>query len=339
MTALDIEEPGALARYLGDADGTRTVVTTLTGGVSNRTVLVRRDGQPDIVVKQALDRLRVATEWRADVRRIHTEARGLRWIAELCGADSVPAVVFEDHRQHVLGMTAVPQPHDNLKDVLLRGEVDLSVIRALATLLATVHVRSASRSAELASVFADRSTFEELRLAPYYAYTAERVPGAHGFLHDLTVSTRTHRLALVHGDYSPKNVLVHHGRLVLLDHEAVHFGDPAFDIGFSLTHLLSKAHHVRSREMSDAASEYGRTYLRAAGRLATPDLEARAVRHTVACLMARVAGRSPLEYLGQRSRERQLEVAVRLATEPPDTVDSLVGRFFRLLSERGWPQD
>jgi tRNA A-37 threonylcarbamoyl transferase component Bud32 len=248
----------------------------------------------------------------------------------------VPRVVFEDHRHHLLGMSAVPQPHDNLKDLLLRGDVDLTVIRALAKLLATVHVRSASRSDELAVAFADRSTFEELRLAPYYGYTAKRVRGARDFLYDLMGAARSQRIALVHGDYSPKNVLVHRGRLVLLDHEVVHFGDPAFDVGFSLTHLLSKAHHLKSRAMSEAAAEYGRTYLMEAGRLATADLQARAARHAVGCLMARVAGRSPLEYLDTRSRERQLEVAVRLAAEPPDTIDGLVGRFFRLLSERGW---
>jgi 5-methylthioribose kinase len=59
----------------------------------------------------------------------------------------------------------------------------------------------------------------------------------------LAHETRKHKLSLVHGDFSPKNIIIYQRRLKLLDHEVVHFGDPAFDVGFALTHLLSKAHH------------------------------------------------------------------------------------------------
>src|SRR5207253_6106542 len=124
---------------------------------------------------------------------------------------------------------------------------------------------------------------------------AAAVPEAAAFLAPLVDETRARRETLVHGDYSPKNVLVRDDRLVLLDHEVVHFGDPAFDLGFSLAHLLSKAHHLADRrgDFTQAALLYWRAY---AGER---QLEPRAVRHTLACLLARVAGRSPLEYLNE----------------------------------------
>jgi aminoglycoside phosphotransferase (APT) family kinase protein len=134
----------------------------------------------------------------------------------------------------------------------------------------------------------------------------------------------------VHGDYSPKNILVHDGRLVLLDHEVIHFGDPAFDLGFSLAHFLSKAHHVetRRREFASAAEIYWRSYGRSLG---TPDwaidLEEHAVRNTLGCLLARVAGRSPLEYLSGRERERQREVVLALMADTRHSIIDLVRDF------------
>ena len=94
-------------------------------------------------------------------------------------------------------------------------------------------------------MFDDRSFFESLRLEPYYLYTATQVPAGRDVpATSWSRDTRERRLTLVHGDYSPKNVLVHDDRLILLDHEVIHWGDPAFDVGFALTHLLSKAHHL-----------------------------------------------------------------------------------------------
>ena len=115
---------------------------------------------------------------------------------------------------------------------------------------------------ELAGLFDDRSHFESLRLEPYYAFTATQIPAAAGFLQALIAGTRARRLTLVHGDFSPKNILIHRDSLVLLDHEVIHWGDPAFDLGFSLTHLLSKAHHLPNHraDFANAAREYWQTY-------------------------------------------------------------------------------
>src|SRR5205085_10022401 len=133
--------------------------------------------------------------------------------------------------------------------------------------------------------------------------------------------TRARRLTLVHGDYSPKNILVREGRLILLDHEVIHWGEPAFDLGFAMTHLLSKAHHLPQHRaaFADATRQFWRSYCEALGD-AVPwraDLEPHAVRHTLGCLLARVAGRSPLEYLGEDERRRQRDVVLSLTGQPP----------------------
>jgi aminoglycoside phosphotransferase (APT) family kinase protein len=156
------------------------------------------------------------------------------------------------------------------------------------------------------------------------------VPQAAAFLDDLIATTRARRLALVHGDYSPKNVLVHGRRLVVLDYEVIHWGDPAFDLGFGLTHLLSKAHHVRNRraEFGRSAARFFRVYLEALGDVPwASEVELHAVRHTLGCLLARSQGRSPLEYLDPAARERQRDAVLAVISRTPAHVDDLVREF------------
>ena len=341
MTAdeLDIEQPGALVAWLQShgligLDETPEI-QVLAGGVSNRTVLVERANGEAWVVKQALAKLRVQVDWFSSPERIHREALGLRLLARIAPPGTITPLVFEDNSAHLLGMEAVPQPHENWKSMLLRGDLEADHVAQFARLLGTIHRNSNERRAEIAPLFADRGFFESLRLEPYYEYTASQVAESATFYRSLLAETRAISDTLVHGDYSPKNVLVHDGRLILLDHEVIHFGDPGFDLGFSLTHLLSKAHHLPERREAfrDAASFYWSLYR----DVVTPcdwanSLETRAVRHTLGCLLARVAGRSPLEYLLAEERQVQREVVLGLMANPPETVDELANAFVAAVS-------
>ena len=335
---VDIEDEGSLTRYLRNAGCVRAneplLVRTLVGGVSNKTVLVERAGGEAWVLKQALPKLRVKVDWFSDPSRVQREALGLKWLHRLAPPDSITPLVFEDATNHLLAMAAVPQPHENWKAVLLRGDVEDDHVRQFGRLLGEVHRRASEQASELSDVFDDRQFFESLRVEPYYAYTASQVPEAAAFLEGLIRSTRARRFTLVHGDYSPKNVLVHDGRLVLLDHEVIHWGDGAFDLGFGLTHLLSKAHHLcqhRDR-FARAAAQFWTSYAQAARPVPwLVDLEAWAVRHTLGCLLARVAGRSPLEYLDDDERARQRRAVLTLMARPPATVTGLTSAFLDLL--------
>jgi aminoglycoside phosphotransferase (APT) family kinase protein len=216
--------------------------------------------------------------------------------------------------------------------LLLAGDVRSAHIEQFAEMLAGIHRRSADRQRELRPMFEDRTFFETLRLEPYYGYAATQVPASAGFIGELVVRTRNRQLTLVHGDYSPKNVLIYENQLVLLDHEVIHWGDPAFDVGFSLTHLLSKAHHLPDRraEFTAAARQYWSEYCR--GVCAAPwadGLEKMCAWHTLGCLLARVAGRSPLEYLDDAERDRQQSVVLSLMQEPPGSVLQLIETFVK----------
>ncbi len=330
---MDIEDSEQLLAYLSArGESSNLEIKTLSGGVSNRVVLVSWPSGVSWVIKQALSKLRVAVDWYSSPERIHVEALALHYLNELGVA--VPRLEFEDRQHHLLAMDAVPLPHDNWKLLLLSGHVVPAHVHSFAEMLASIHTRSSARRTELEPVFRDTSVFESLRLEPYYGYTAEQVPEVSGFLHGLIDATRTHRLCLVHGDFSPKNVLVRDGQLILLDHEVCHWGDPAFDIGFALTHLLSKAHHVRGSRASlrQSCLAFWRTYESIVrSQVWAAELKARAVSSVLGCLLARVAGRSPLEYLGELERVRQRAVVVAMIRRRPRSIPSLVEGFVEQL--------
>ena len=162
------------------------------------------------------------------------------------------------------------------------------------------------------------------------------MPSNAPFLQVLIEETRATRETLVHGDFSPKNILVHDGRLILLDHEVIHFGDGAFDLGFALTHFLSKAHHLKDLrpEFSAAAKSFWMTYREAIGDIKwASTVEQRACRHTLACLLARCVGRSPLEYLKPSAAAVQANSVSSMMDSPPTSVAALVDEFTRRIGK------
>jgi len=330
---LDIENPAQLLHYLRRAQRIAPHetpnLTTLAGGVSNRTVLLTRPTGESWVLKQALPKLRVKVDWFSDPRRIEREALGMQRLSAIAPS-CIPQLIFLDVDQHLLAMQAVPQPHENWKAMLLAGTVNEDHVSQFAQLLGRIHRGGWERRAEFATEFDDRSFFESLRVEPYYLYSAQQAPEAAEFLHQLVADTRATRYTLVHGDYSPKNILVHNDRLILLDHEVIHFGDGAFDLGFSLAHLLSKAHHLRDyrSKFAEVAKQYWASYLDTIGdppwRI---QLEPRAVRHTLACLLARCVGRSPLEYFSEEERQRQRDAVVQMMRQQFETMYVLINDF------------
>lgn len=331
MLLVDIEDPSELLSWLrgqGHLDGeSHPTISVLSGGVSNKTVFVRFADGRAWVLKQALPKLRVKDDWFSDVRRIGNEAKGLRWLEKLAPPGTTTPLVFESPPENLLAMQAVAEPHANLKSVLMNGkcprESVLNFAEQMGRLLGTIQANS--HRDDVRDAFADCSFFESLRLDPYYAISATRVPESAEFYAELIGETRSTRSTLVHGDFSPKNILIHNATLILLDHEVIHFGDGAFDVGFALTHLLSKSLHVAQRRIDyrDAALAFWRTY-RTHERSAD---ELRCVRHTIGCLLARVAGKSPLEYLLNEERTTQQRRALAMMRSLPTSVEELIHGF------------
>jgi 5-methylthioribose kinase len=326
---VDIEQPDQLIAYLRargaiGADETPPV-RVLTGGVANKTVLVERPSG-GLVVKQALGKFRVQVDWFVQPERSALEALGLRTYEALLPTGSTPHFLFEDPDHFIHAMTAIPQPHETLKRLLLDGRGTATQVERFAALMAAAHLAALKQADALRPQFESLEYFETQRLEPFYAYTASQVPAAADFIHALIDETRRTQLTLVHADFTPKNVLVlPDERLVLLDYEIVHWGDPAFDVGLALAHLIAKTIKVEARraDYHTYAVQFARRYLDHVGEAFGP-LEARIVRHALACVLARVRGRSPLEYFEEPQRADIAARVVQQLTQPPITVDTLV---------------
>jgi 5-methylthioribose kinase len=308
-------------------------VRELTGGVSNIVLRVDVSGRAPLVIKQCRERLRVAVEWRARLDRIWTEQAALELLAIILPAGSVPHVEFVDRPNYLFAMTCAPDDAVTWKSQLMAGEVIPEIAARLGVLLAEIHNKAPSNPS-LAGIFADTSLFDELRIDPYYRTIAATHPDLKPRVEALITSMQlpADERTLVLGDFSPKNILVHDDGLTLLDFECAHAGDCAFDLGFFLAHLVLKTTRAAATERAHAlrytgiASLFLNTYLehRDIETRSRASLTRRAMLHTAACCLARVDGKSPVEYLDARGQAKARSFARDALRTEPATWDALV---------------
>lgn len=288
--------------------GEPVTVEPLGGGVSNDVFAVRAGGR-EYVYKEALPKLRVEAEWLSEVTRVHREAACQRWLETILQPGEVPSVRYEDTADHFYFMDRAPRECLNWKDEMLAGRVPPEAAARAGDMLGRIHA-AARGQAELREAFGDQRVFDQLRLDPYHREVARRHPELHDAVHAVAEALAAGDETLVHGDYSPKNILLAPGHNVLLDHEVVHWGDPRFDLGFFFCHLCLKALHVGAarqplREQIPRAWE--------AYRARYPQVPvADWLPHLGCTLLARVDGKSPAGYLTDAEGERLRRAAPHL---------------------------
>ncbi len=302
--------------------GVRNVTCTpITAGVSSQ--LWRVDaGDQTYCLKRALPRLNVAQEWLAPARRNAEEVRWLQFAASIAPCQ-VPAVIASDTDMHVaiLGWFE-PARFTNWKVQLMQGLVRPAVGTEMGELLAAIHRRS-SEQPELAATFDNLDLFTALRLEPFFVAAARDNPEVEHRLLEAIDHLKTYRTALIHGDVSPKNILIHISRPpVLLDAECACWADPAFDVAFLATHLLLKAAHVSG--FRDWFYETINHLLAAYERAAPEPVSERLLLLVPALLLARVDGKSPAEYLSYKVRAKVRTHALRLLHEPSASFNAMV---------------
>jgi aminoglycoside phosphotransferase (APT) family kinase protein len=286
----------------------------LTGGVSSD--IWRIDTSTGTVcAKRALPKLRVAADWRAPIARNRYEARWMQ-AANAAVPGSAPRVLGQHDALGVLVMEHLdPARHALWKQRLREGTVDAAFARAVGDTLGRIHAHAAARPTELAPRFDTDTIFFDIRLEPYLLASAEKHPDLAAALHALVVQTQSHKCSLVHGDVSPKNILVGpYGQPVLLDAECAWWGDPAFDLAFCLNHLLLKCLWVpqAASALINSFDALARAYLRRVDWEPPESLERRAAALLPGLLLARVDGKSPVEYL---TAETQWRIVRRCASE------------------------
>ena len=325
-------------RELGLADDDEVLAgTALTGGVSSDIwCITTRRGQ--VCAKRALPRLRVAADWRAPIERNQYEARWMQ-VAQAAVPGAAPRVLGQHAALGVLVMQYLPPGgHTLWKEQLRRGIAEPATARAMGDTLGRIHAYAAARAEVLRGQFDTDRIFFEIRLEPYLLATAARHADLGAALQALVAQTQAHLLALVHGDVSPKNILVSVGHAdeaeppVLLDAECAWWGDPAFDLAFCLNHLLLKclwAPAAREGFMACFAA-LATAYLARVDWEKPASLERRAAALLPGLLLARVDGKSPVEYLVQPAQHEVVRrVARPLLMRPVSTLADVAGAWQR----------
>ena len=296
----------------------------LTGGVSSDIWLIETPRER-LCIKRALPALRVAADWQAPIERSTYEYAWIERVQAIL-PNAVPKLLGRSTSGAMFAMAFLdPCDHPLWKDALLRGDIDPRFAGHVGAALATIHSATA-KDASIAADFASDDIFHAIRLEPYLLATAQRHTDIGPQLHALVERTASTKRALVHGDVSPKNILIGPADPVFLDAECAWHGDPAFDVAFCLTHLVVKARVVARARVAllECVDRFAAAYFAHVDWELQADVERRAAALLPALALARVDGKSPLEYLSEDER-RSLRTTARRALESgPRTLEQAV---------------
>jgi aminoglycoside phosphotransferase (APT) family kinase protein len=316
MAYVDLSQDAAQVRRifvsLGLAGAEEDVVAQpLAGGVSSG--IYRVDLQSgSYCLKQALPRLKVAKEWNVPVERVFAEIDWLRTAGAVVPGH-VPRVLGQDDASKSFVMEFLGPEFRNWKSDLLAGQADASIARAVGDVLGRIHAATAGDPA-VAARFATDANFHAIRLEPYLVETARVHPALADRLLATVARTAATRRVLVHGDVSPKNIMAGPHGPVLLDAECAWYGDPAFDLAFCLNHFLLKSVHLPARldALMGCFSALKDAYFAWVAWEPRDALEARVATLLPGLTLARIDGKSPVEYLGEPQRDLVRTLAAKL---------------------------
>jgi 5-methylthioribose kinase len=268
-------------------------VEVLTGGVSNVVLAITTRNQK-MVLKQALAELMVAQRWEADQRRAIVEANAIALFHKL-SPDQVPNLVFLDPERFILILDRVPVGSTVWKSDLLDGVINPDIAEVLGTTLAQWH-NFGEKNKEARLQFMEDSLFEQLRIDPFYRFVAAKNEALKPVISKLINELEGDKTTIVHGDFSPKNIMVGmDDQVYILDFEVTHVGNPVFDLAFLLAHLLCKKFRtdepLEEKLLGASAERFINAY-----EVIRP-IDSSLSLHTALIALARVEGKSPVNYL------------------------------------------
>lgn len=326
--ALEIEK---WLREDGQLDAGPARLTPLTGGVSCEILKVEQ-GDRKFVVKRALAKLRVASEWLADVSRNAVEF-DFFWTMKDALAGSIPQALFHNPDRGYFTMEYLEEGWSNWKELLLAGNIDPAHGILAGTLMGKLHSHS-WQDQGLAKTFDTLENFRQLRMDPYLRTAAKFRPEVREELLKEADRIESCHLCLIHGDFSPKNLLLKGSRMVLLDAEVANFGDPSFDVAFLQTHLFLKGLYCAPKSViwEETAKSAWDSYCEIMGDRMNETLEKHCAHLLAALMLARVDGKSPVEYLPAPKQDLTRRFAISMLLEKPSTMQAMRTNWSHYLS-------
>lgn len=290
-------------------------IIQLSGGVSSRVWKIISN-ENRWVLKQALKKLKVQADWFSDVERIHREHEVMLAIQNIMPAGSVPEIVHTDYANHVYMMSSAEEEARTWKDILMRGDLNNDIAIKAGKVLQSIHKNSEKIDENDKAKFQDQKYFIQLRVEPFHQYLIQKFPELEAYIQQLIDEVTQKKICLVHGDFSPKNMLIESdNNLVLIDYEVAHWGNPVFDVAYCIGHLMLKGWHLKQR---DEVQQLIETFLKAYNNTVenlTP--------HLGLMLLARMDGKSPIDYIKDEALINIIrKVAVEMITTSTKSFDA-----------------
>ena len=299
--------------------GETAVWTALAGGVSSDIWRVELPGKT-ICVKRALANLKVAADWSAPVERNNYEWEWFNFVYRSF-PENVPRPIAHDAKMQMLAVEFLaPEKYSLWKKELLEGVADTGFAGIVGKTLGKIHAKSANDE-KLKKLFATDEFFFALRIDSYLLATAEKHPDISPKIKEIAYQTLAAKIALVHGDVSPKNILKGKNTPVFLDAETAWYGDPAFDVAFCLNHFLLKSIYRKERaaDYLKCFENFVANYLGEVNWETPEAIEKRASRLLPILFLARIDGKSPVEYLtDEKDKNLVREIARKFIIAPFD---------------------
>lgn len=302
--SVELLNKDTVVKYLTDkkviSSSDKAEVEVLTGGVSN-VVLAITTANQKLVLKQALAELAVTEKWLADQRRAIVEADAIKLFNKL-SPDQVPKLIFLDPERFILVLERVPVGSTVWKSDLLAGVINPDVGASLGKTLATWHnYGEVTASAKIK--FMEDKLFDQLRIDPFYRFVAAKNPQIEVAIRRLINELEGDKTTIVHGDFSPKNIMVSmDDQIYILDFEVTHVGNPVFDLAFLIAHLLCKFFRSEDRLQAKLLSNTANTFTTEYAKLRS--ISPSVAKHTALIALARVEGKSPVNYLDQVQQKK-----------------------------------
>ncbi len=296
-------------------------VEVLTGGVSCVVLAVASD-EREIVVKQALPELKTKAKWVADQRRAIVEAEAML-VYQSITPDSVPELLDCDEANFTLTMSRLPNTCTNWKQDMLEGRIHPEMGEKLGKILAQWHNATAVDSA-IKAKFMEGELFEQLRVSPFYRAVAAKNPNLQQVINSLIEEITNEKIALVHGDFSPKNILAtsDHSPIVL-DFEVAHTGNPVFDLGFICAHLLCKTIRTNNSGEKEALISTANRFLDSYRQNCDLTITESLPLHVALIALARVEGVSPVNYLDESAQQQLVAITKSALLDSTMTFEQL----------------
>ncbi len=296
-------------------------VQELTGGVSNVVLAVKSEDK-DLVLKQALPQLKVAAVWKADQRRAIVEANGMKLLHSIT-PESVPELIDFDPEDFTLTMERLPRECTVWKSDLLDGVIKPSIGADLGRILAAWH-NFGEDNKEASDAYMEDSLFDQLRVTPFYRAVAKINPPLDARIQELITEISTMKITLVHGDFSPKNIMITGtNKPIVLDFEVMHTGNPVFDLGFVSAHLLCK--YLRTEDLAQRSllRETAISFINSYAQACNIEVAKSLPHHVAVIALARVEGVSPVNYLDNAGKARVQSVTKAALANPQITFEGL----------------